>query len=106
MAPPTLDRGRCSFELISCIKASVTMYAFPLPQEKHMRALWLPCNIMSILPDNHLVSAFFLFLWHGEKKNSLVFCLVILGIWLGGCWARLYCSQTELIRSVLASPTS
>lgn len=75
------------------------MFAFSLRGEKHMHAVWLLCNLTCILPDYYIVSISF-FPWHRERENLLVFCLVISGICLGGCGARLCCRRTEFIRSV------
>lgn len=44
------------------------MYAFSLPGEKHMHAVWLLCNLTCILPDYYIVSISFLL---GIEKGKI-----------------------------------
>lgn len=89
-----------SFFLLS----SLCYYVCLFPSSRKTYA----CPLVTTYCAFSLITTLFpsLFPWHREKENSLVFCLVISGICLGGCGARLCCRQTELIRSVSLSATS
>lgn len=73
---------------------------FPPPPKKNTHVHALCFSLVTVL----FPSLFYFYFFPWDRENPLIFYLVPSGICLRGCWARLHCSQTELISCVLTSP--